>query len=133
MEPSRCRAKPQSVVAQSLKEAELVALIFAIKNVLCITKFGLMLRKVMDAFTVQELFEVSIAEDKQTCIDLARTTVLTEMSKRVDMGYQFSFNNISKGYVKLHYVSSESMMADLFTENLAGTKFSTLKAFWGVA
>lgn len=70
--PISWRQKQQSVVTQSFKGADFVALSFAVKDVVWMNRFWLMLRKTMDDSVGRELLAVSIAQDNQACIADAR-------------------------------------------------------------
>lgn len=118
------RSKQKSGVAQSFKQAELVAPSFAVQNVLWVRKLGLMLQKVMEDSTLRELLDVSIAKDKKACILDARNPMLSEISKDVDLTYQSIIDNISKSHLKQHYVTSKSMVAELFTSNPGRATFA---------
>lgn len=115
----------------NFKEAELVALSLAVKNFLRIRKLQVMLPMVVDESTVREVLEVSISKDSQAFILNARNQVLSEMYKHFNLKYQYIIDNISKGHVKLHYVPSGSMVVDVFSIDLARTKFAQLIALLG--
>lgn len=109
-----------------------MALSFAVKDLLWMRKFGLMLQKATDESIVRELLDVSISRDNRACITDTRNPVLSEMSKYVDLKYRFIIDKSSNGHVKLHYEPLERMVADLFTKDIAGTKFIKLVALLGL-
>lgn len=125
--PVSWKSKRQSIVAQSTKEAEFIALSTCIRELLWFKKFEDFLDKVIPKRKVDEIFDVSIAEDNQGCISEAKNPGSSEFSKHVDVKFQFLVDNIQKGLVGIHYISTEDMAADLFTKNLKRVRFEKLR------
>lgn len=125
--PVSWKSKRQSVVAQSTKEAEFIALSTCIRELLWFKKFGNMLERIISKKKVDQLFNVSIAEDNQACIREAKNPGSSELSKHIDVKFQFLVDNIQKGIVDIHYVPTENMAADLFTKNLKRIRFEKLR------
>lgn len=100
------------------KEVEVTALSMCVKELLCIKKYKPMLRKVLNNENVNKLFDVSTGEDSNACINDVQSPAVTELSKQVDVKYQFYVDYVRKGDIKIHFLSWEKMLADMLTRNL---------------
>ena len=94
-------SKKQTIVAQSSKEAEFVALSYCIREVLWLMKFKLPLQRIVGLDSVKELFDICIREDNQACILDAKNHVLSDLSKPIDLKYQLLVDHIRKGTISL--------------------------------
>lgn len=82
--------------------------------------------KVLYACTVKKLFDVVIGDNNQAFIADASNDGLSDLSKYVDLKYQLLVYLVPKGDLRLEYVPSEEMVADLLTKNLAFPKLKAL-------
>jgi hypothetical protein len=104
-------SKKQKVVAQSSCEAELYAEAAAINEIKWL--HGLL----------QEL-GVSVREpptlfgDNQSTQELSKNGVKSERTKHIDIKYHFVTDEVSKGKVKLQWVSTKEQLADVLTKAL---------------
>lgn len=81
------RSKNQTVVAQSFKEAEYIALAMCVRLALWIKKFKSFFKLLLPNNDVDTLLYMSIAEDNQTCILAATGPINSEFSKHIDIRY----------------------------------------------
>lgn len=121
------RAKQEFVVAQSTMESEFIALAFAVRD-FWIKKFKWDLEKMLDWVVVYNLFDTTVNERIQVCIEDVRNASVSALSRHVDLMYQLIVYNVKKGKRKMKFVSPESMVADLLEKHLSVRKFKDLKA-----
>lgn len=87
---------------------------------------------VLDRATVERLFDVCIGEDNQACISETLNPVLSDLSKHIDLKYQFLVDHIRKGDVGIRYVCTEEMIADILSKNLSAQNFGQLVRRGGI-
>lgn len=117
------RSKQQTIVAQSSKEAEFLALEFCVREVICLKKCKDIMKLVLPNDDVDRMFNISSSEENIACIKDVHSPKVSEMSKNVDLKYQFLVDYVGKGNMGLHYVSTDKMMAAIMTKSLKRTKF----------
>lgn len=117
------RSKQQSVVAQSSKEAEFIALAFCIREALWLQKFEEFFDRILIKGEAHDIFNITLGEDNMGCIRDAQTPVISDLSKHVDIKYQFLVDHVRRGNVKLQFVPTNEMLADILTKNLKKVKF----------
>lgn len=120
------QSQRQIVVAQSTEEAEFVTLSVCMCEVLSFEKFEHLLQPLVPCDDVDRIFRMSIAEDCQACITEATRPIILDLSKHIDFKFRFLVDDIRKESVKIHYVRSEDMRADLFTKKLPRATFRYL-------
>lgn len=120
------RSKRQTVVAQSSQEAEFIALYSCVSDILWIRKFAGILEHALDKEVVHNLLDICIGEDNQAFIADARNPRVSDLSKHIDLKFQFPLDDVRKGNVKIRYLETENMTADMLTKNLGTAKFSKL-------
>lgn len=79
------QSKQQAIIAQSTKEAELIALFFCVRDVLWLFKFKYYLSKVLEVDAVKKMFNVTVGEDNQGCISDAHNANPTDLNEHVDL------------------------------------------------
>lgn len=126
------RSKQQSVVAQSSKASEFVALSFCVRDVLWLRKFKREFARILNLATVDRIFDVPIGEDNQACLADVRNEGLWDLLKHVDLKYQLIVDYVRKGELWVENVSSEEMAADILTKNLSTQQFETLRELLGM-
>lgn len=81
---------PQHIIfAQSLKETESTAYAKSFREAFWSDKFASMLEKVSGREQGSEILDVSISENNQKCIKDARSTIDSQLFKRIDLKYRF--------------------------------------------
>lgn len=97
----RWRSRHQTVVAQSSKKAVFVALATCLRKALWFKKFETMFLKIMKKECTDQLFQVMIGEDNVASIKDASKPVASDLSRHVDIKYQFLVDYIAKKNIEL--------------------------------
>ena len=108
----------QSIVALSSCEAEYIALVECIKEILWLLQH-------LQVLGVTINLPVVIGIDNQAAIALAKNPVLHEKTKHIDTRHHFIRQAVQKGYIKLQYIKTNDNIADVLTKF---TKKSTFEA-----
>ena len=112
------RSKKQDVVAQSTVEAEYVALSFAVRETLWLQRISKEFRGGRTGSV-----KVLLQADNQGAMEIAKNDVFNEQSKHIDVKYHFLRNYVRSGVVKLQYIPTGNMVADIMTKALAAKKY----------
>ena len=75
---------------------------------------------------------ITIREDNQSCIAIAKQLTSTKHSKPIHIRYHFIRYLVQKNKVKLDFCPTEEMIADLLTKEFGGIKFQLLRNKIGV-
>lgn len=110
-------AKKQKSVALSTMEAEYMALSEACKE-------AIYLRRLLTHMRCTELVQgaTTVYCDSQSAIQLSKNSVQHGRSKHIDIRYHFSREASENGDVKIEYLRSDQMLADVMTKALAKCK-----------
>jgi hypothetical protein len=108
------QSKRQQTVAASTTEAEYMSAAVAVKE-------GLWLRKLLVDLGF-DLGTVSIMADNQSAIKLLRNPVFSARSKHIDVIHHFARERVLRKEVAFKYISTDKMLADVFTKPLSGIK-----------
>lgn len=119
-------SRKQSIVAISTTEAEYVELATTITE--CIWMRGL----VTEMGILDLEVPVTIFEDNQSCITIAREPRKHQRFKHIDVKYCFIKEAITSGTITLEYVSTSNQVADIMIKGLAGKRFKILKEKLGL-
>lgn len=109
--------RKQKSVALSTMEAEYVALSELTKEVIYI-------RRLIHHMKLDSLVQgpTSVSCDNQSAIALCNNSVYHSRSKHIDIRYHFSREALENGDINVKYLSTDKMVADVFTKALAKTK-----------
>lgn len=113
--PVSWNSKKQSCVSLSSCEAEYVALSMAIME-------GKFLNKLLLDFGYSNI-QFEVLEDNQSVINITKNNDSNKRLKHIDIKYQYIVENLSAGFVKIRFVSSNENIADLFTKPLGNILF----------
>jgi uncharacterized membrane-anchored protein len=108
------RSTKQDIVAQSSMEAEYIALAESAKEAIWI-------RKLQREFFPKIKTSTTIKQDNQSTIKLAINPIHTNRSKHIDVRYHATRNYVQDGAIKIEYVSTNEMIADIMTKALGST------------
>jgi len=104
------KSRKQPTVALSSCEAEYIALAAAIQEILHLTQL------LNDIDRESRFDPVTLFEDNQGTIALAKNPINRQRSKHIDIRYHFIRNEISSGKVVLQYCPTQDMVADIMTK-----------------
>jgi hypothetical protein len=108
-------------VALSSTEAEYMALTLVAKEAIWLHRLLAELGFVESDDTTST--PMTIFEDNQSAIALAKNPIHHARSKHIDIQHHFIREKVESGEVKLEYTSSEEMIADAMTKALLHFKF----------
>ena len=103
--------KKQATVALSSAEAEYQAMAAAVQE-------AIYLRALLEDFGLQMKKPIDIGEDNQSCIKMCHNPVMHKRSKHIDTKLHFIRERVENKKVKIHYVPTEEMTADILTKSL---------------
>jgi hypothetical protein len=121
--PITWAARRQGSVAASTTAAEYVALAEAVREILW-------LRQMLDQLHIKAgLGQPTVVHvDNLSTIRIAEKPVNFPLAKHIDVRYHIVREQISKGNVKVHPVTSANQLADIFTKPLGGPRHRDLCA-----
>jgi len=118
-------SKKQEVVAQSVAEAEDVAVVAAVNQALWI-------RKIMIDLHMKQEESTQIFVDNQVAISIANDPVFHGKTKHFKIKFFLLREVQREGEVKLLYCKTENQSADILTKALPKAKFEYLRQKLGV-
>jgi hypothetical protein len=110
-DPVSWASKKQKVVSQSSCEAELYAEAAAINEI----KW---LHGLLKELSVSVPSTPILLGDNQSTQELSKNGVKSERTKHIDIKYHFITDEVSKGNVRLQWVSTKKQLADVLTKAL---------------
>jgi hypothetical protein len=112
--------KKQPTVALSSAEAELMAIVEVVKEVMwylhVLTEMKRKVRK-----------PIIINVDNQSSMKISENDTEHDRSKHIDIKHHFVREQIKSGIIKLQWVSTTEQLADIFTKPLGTLPFTTLR------
>ena len=110
-------SKLQATVATSTCEAELIASSFAVKECLYVSK---LLADITGVYAAIDLFG-----DNQAALKLMKNVYAgaQNRTKHIDVAYNFARHRVMVGDVRMHYIGTNDMVADVFTKQVSGPAF----------
>lgn len=115
----------QKSVSISTMEAEYIAASEASKELIWI-------RRLLCEILANELDVPIFYMDNQSAIRLIKNPEFHKRSKHIDIRYHFIREKFEEAEFVLEYVSSDNMIADIFTKSLPKEKFNYLRALTGM-
>ena len=70
--------------------------------------------------------------DNQSAIKLAKNPVFHARTKHIEIHHHFVRERVLRGEIDLHYISTDSQPADIFTKPLSRTKFELHRSALGI-
>jgi hypothetical protein len=113
--------KLQASISLSSCEAELIALVEVIKELMWLHNF-------LDELSVQYNKPTTIYVDNKSAIALAKDPVNHRASKHIDLRYKFMCSQLDARKIKLEYIPTGDNLADLMTK---GTSFAVFQKLVG--
>ena len=107
--------KKQATVALSTVEAEYQAMAAVVQE-------AIYLRALLEDFGFPMKKAIDIGEDNQSCIKMCHNPVMHKRSKHIDTKLHFIRERVENKEVRIHYVPTEEMTADILTKSLPRVK-----------
>ena len=85
-------------------------------------KEALYLRSFLEELGIQEFADIVVYNDKQGAGKLAKGQVQHSRTKHIDIRYHFVRDTLDNNLIKLKYMSTGNMIADILTKGLPGPK-----------
>ena len=104
----------QKATALSSTEAEYMAIMHAAKELLWIRMFS----GILD-LPIPRPFR--LLSDNSSAIDMTKLNVISNRAKHIDLHYHFIRDHVSEGTMRINWISTEDMTADIFTKPLPHT------------
>jgi hypothetical protein len=114
----------QSTVALSTAEAEYIALSSACQE-------AVWLQRLLTDIG-ENIKPITIMEDNQGAIAIAKNPVGHKRTKHIDIRYHFVREQTQKGVIEIQYLSTKEMLADMFTKPLPRGQFEYLRSKIGM-
>lgn len=109
------KSQKQKTVALSSTEAEYMRITEGVKEAMYLSSF-------MREIGLRELENLTISNDNQGAKLLTENPVFHQRTKHIDIRHHFIRDVLKENYVKLHYLNTNEMPADILTKLLAGPK-----------
>ena len=119
------RSKKQTCVALSTAEAEYIALASAAQEPLWLQELLADLKK-------EDLKSITIYEDNQSVISMAKNPQFHGRTKHIAIKYHFIREQVSSGKLEMKYCKTNDMIADMLTKGLSGEQSEKLRLMAGV-
>ncbi|KAK9730541.1 hypothetical protein QE152_g14416 [Popillia japonica] len=87
----------------------------------CVTE-NLFLAQILAEIANFNVYPITVFEDNQSCIKMA-STFESKRSKHINIKHHFVRECVTQNKIKLLYINSNKQQADMFTKQLAATKF----------
>lgn len=113
--------RKQTCVSLSSTEAEFVSLSDACQE-------AVWLQRLLLDFHQRVNTPITIFEDNQSCLKIAKDEKFSNRTKHIDTKYHFVKDYIQRGLVKCEYCPTDEMIADLFTKPLAKPKHDKFRS-----
>ena len=113
--------KKQATVAFSSSEAKYQGMAAAVQE-------ALYLKQLLEDFGIQQKRPVAIGEDNQSCRRICQNPVMHKRSKHIETKSHFTWDKTEDGSISIHYVPTDKMVADVFTNSLPVPKVETFRA-----
>ena len=119
------KSSKQKCVALSTAEAEYVALSATVQE-------ALWLQQLTNDLVNMSVQEMTVYEDNESTISLAKNQYLYGRMKHIDIKYHFIRDMVETGRIRLSYCPTENMIADILTKGLPTKRFEKLRRLAGV-
>jgi hypothetical protein len=126
-------SKLQTEIALSSTEAEYIALSTAMREVIPLLRLMKEAKEHGVPINVQQShIHCKVFEDNSGALEMAKAPKFRPRTKHINIKYHHFLEHVASGLLKLHAVTTEQQIADIFTKPLAeGPFFSHRKAIMG--
>lgn len=119
------RSSLQKCVSISTTESEYVSASEAVKELVW-------LKRLYDELVPNQRAEASFYMDNMSAIRLVKNPEFHKRTKHIDVRYHFIREKFNDGLFKLEHVSTDEMVADIFTKALPKIRFEYLRTMMGI-
>ena len=112
-------------MTKSTTEAEYVALSQA-------TQEAIWMRKLLSDIGCKSEEPTTMYEDNQGAIEISKNAKFHNRTKHIDVRFHFIREKVSTNEVKVVYLSTEDMLADIMTKGLTKKRFQRLRSMLNV-
>jgi hypothetical protein len=120
-------SKLQSEIALSTTEAEYISLSQAMRDLIPLKT---VLQELSETFNydLQKLTTYStVFEDNKGCVDLIAAPTMRPRSRHIAIKYHHFREHVRKGQIRIRWISTDALLADIFTKPLPAPKFTQLR------
>ncbi|KAG5875990.1 hypothetical protein JTB14_007367 [Gonioctena quinquepunctata] len=118
------RSKKQDCVSLSLTEAEVIALSEACQE-------AMWLKQLLKDFG-EEVIEIKMFEDNQSCIKMLDSERINDRTKHIDTKYNYAKEMKKKNEIFFEYCPTNEMVADILTKPLEVNKIRKFREMMGL-
>jgi len=122
-------SKKQPIVTLSSTESEYVVLTHAFKDIIWIQKF---IKEISPFFPFNFSIPTNLFCDNQGAIRLSKDATYHARTKHINVHFHFVRQTVTQKDISLNYISTNDMVADIFTKSLARQKFEDFCRLLGV-
>jgi hypothetical protein len=123
--PVSWSSKRQTTVALSTTEAEYMSVSAATQEVVWI-------RNLLEELGLKPTGPTTVYQDNQGAIAMSKNPVQHGRTKHIDIRHHYVRDCVELKKIRLEYISTKKMIADVFTKPLAGPQFTNLCLSLGV-
>lgn len=118
-------AKRQQTIALSTAESELMSMVAAIQELIWLKR----IEKQLIPFVTNSML---LNCDNKSAIDFANNNSYSQRTKHIDIKDKFVRQKLKQGLIKLRYIPTDSMLADVLTKGLNANKHNHLTSEFGL-
>ena len=132
--PVSWSSRKQTIVAASSCEAEYISLSTASKEAIWLRRLvcDILRTAPAAALTIKSKESTSLRSDNQGAIALAHNESINRRNKHIDIAYHFVRDAVKREEVRLEYVPTTNMVADILTKPLGRVLFERFCSSMGV-
>lgn len=118
-------SKSQKRITLSSTESEYIAMVGAVKE-------SIWLKQLQGELFPKSSTSMVLHCDNKSAIDVATNNKYSDATKHIDVKTKFLHQMVSAGEIKLHYVQTNEMMADVLTKAVPKQKLDYLSCKFGL-
>ena len=115
-----CSSKKQASITKSTTEAEYVALSQT-------TQEAIWMRRLLSDIGCNSEEPTTMYEDNQGAIEISKNARFNNRTKHIDVRFHFIREKVSTNEVRVIYLPTEDMLADIMSKGLSKKRFQRLR------
>jgi hypothetical protein len=120
-------SKLQTEIALSTTEAEYISLSQAMRDLIPLRTIFQELSKICQIPSSQINTHSTVFEDNKGCVDLIAAPTMRPRSRHIAIKYHHFREHVRRGHIRIHWISTDKQLADIFTKPLVPSKFTHLR------